>query len=93
MGKVVADGIAMHSQQLGEHVTLFDPVTQEQWFGIIRGGLDPTLVFANRINVQSMVMSFNDGFRMTMASIGLGIVMVLLLKKPPARAGAPSGAH
>jgi len=41
-----------------------------------------------------MVLSFNDGFRLTMLSIGLGLLTILLLKKPPARGGgAPSGAH
>jgi hypothetical protein len=40
-----------------------------------------------------MVLSFNDGFRLTMLSIGLGIVMVLILKKAKAAGGAPSGAH
>lgn len=92
MGKVVADGIATHSAQLGEHVTWFDPAAVEQWTQIARRGLDPALILSNRITSESMVLSFNDGFRLTMGSIGLGIVMVLLLKKPPARA-APTGAH
>ncbi len=93
MGKVVADGIAHHSAQLGEHVTWFDPAAVEQWTQIARAGLDPASILGHRITTEAMVMSFNDGFRMTMASIGLGIVMVLLLKKPPARGPAPSGAH
>ena len=78
--------------QLGEHVTWFDTVASEQWRGIIRAGLDPAATLAHRITTESMVLSFNDGFRMTMTSIGLGIIMVLILKKAQA-GGAPSGAH
>ncbi len=40
-----------------------------------------------------MVVSFEDGFRITMLAIGLGIFMVLLLKRAKAAPGAPSGAH
>ena len=42
---------------------------------------------------EAMVLSFEDGFRITMTVIGLGIVMVLLLKGPSGPGGAPSGAH
>jgi len=94
MGKVVADGIATHSAQLGSHVSIFDPITQEQWMNIARRGMDPAAMLAHRVTTESMVMSFNDGFRLTMLSIGLGLFTILLLKKPPARGGgAPSGAH
>jgi DHA2 family multidrug resistance protein len=93
MGKVVADGITRHSTQLGEHVTLFDPVASEQWRGIMRAGLDPVALLSHRISTEAMVLSFNDGFRLTMLSIGLGIVMVLLLKKAQAAGGAPGGGH
>ncbi len=92
MGKVVADGIATHSAQLGEHVTWFDPAAVEQWTQIARSGLDPAIVLSYRVTSESMVLSFNDGFRLTMISIGLGLVMIAILKK--ARRGpAPSGAH
>lgn len=93
MGKVVADGIATHSAQIGEHVSYLDPTTQEQWLQIMKRGFDPALILGNRITTESMVMSFNDGFRMTMGAIGLGIIMVLLLKRPVPAAAAPSGAH
>jgi DHA2 family multidrug resistance protein len=94
MGKVVADGITTHSSQIGSHVSFFDPITQDQWLNIARHGFDPAAILAHRITTEAMVLSFNDGFRLTMASIGLGLVTILLLKKPPARGGgAPSGAH
>ena len=93
MGKVVADGIAVHSTQIGQHVTQFDPAAVEQWAALTRAGFDPATMIAMRISRESMVLSFNDGFRLTMTAVGLGLIMVLLLKKAVAPAGAPSGAH
>ncbi len=92
MGKVVADGIATHSAQLGVHVSQFDTATQEQWAALVHRGLDPVAMLASRVTLQSMVMSFEDGFRLTTIAIGLGIVMVAVLKRPP-KAPAPAGAH
>jgi MFS transporter, DHA2 family, multidrug resistance protein len=92
MGKVVADGIAVHSSHLAEHVSTYDPVAQDQWAALTRLGLDPVAMLAGRVTRESMVLSFEGGFRITMTAIGLGILMVLLLKRASA-AGAPSGAH
>jgi MFS transporter, DHA2 family, multidrug resistance protein len=93
MGKVVADGIATHTAQIGVHVSQFDPTTQEQWSMLVHRGLDPVAMLAGRVQLQGMVMSFEDGFRLTTIAIGLGIVMVAVLKRPPKVGGAPSGAH
>ncbi|HEX8108967.1 MAG TPA: DHA2 family efflux MFS transporter permease subunit, partial [Kofleriaceae bacterium] len=76
MGKVVADGITTHSSQLGEHVTSYNPIAQAQWLAIARGGMDPPTMLAGRVLREAMVLSFEDGFRITMTAIGLGIVMV-----------------
>jgi len=92
MGKVVADGITTHSSQLGEHVTPYNPIAQAQWLAIARGGVDPPAMLAGRVLREAMVLSFEDGFRITMTAIGLGIVMVMLLKRP-GPVGAPGGAH
>ena len=93
MGKIVADGIADHTTQLAEHVSLYDPITQEQWFGIMRRGMDAAGTLMARVTREAMVLSFEDGFRITMTVIGLGRIMVLLLEKAAPAAGAPSGAH
>ncbi|MEO7735904.1 MAG: DHA2 family efflux MFS transporter permease subunit [Kofleriaceae bacterium] len=93
MGKIVADGIANHSVQLAEHISPYDPIAQDQWFGIMRRGMDAAGTLMGRVTREAMVLSFEDGFRITMVVIGLGIFMVMLLKKPAATAGAPSGAH
>jgi len=93
MGKIVADGIANHSAQLSEHISPYDPIAQEQWLGIMRRGMDAAGTLMGRVTREAMVLSFEDGFRITMIVIGLGIFMVMLLKKPSSAAGAPSGAH
>ncbi len=92
MGKLVADGIAHHSSQLAEHVSPYSPLTQDEWLGLTRRGIDAVSTLMGRVTREAMVLSFEDGFRMTMLAIGLGIVMVILLRRPSA-AGAPSGAH
>ncbi|HEU4728449.1 MAG TPA: DHA2 family efflux MFS transporter permease subunit [Kofleriaceae bacterium] len=93
MGKVVADGITTHSARLAEHVSAYNPIAQDGWLGILRRGMDPAATLAGRVAREAMVMSFEDGFRITMTSIGLGLLMVLLLKRARPAPGAPSGAH
>ena len=92
MGKVIADGIAQHGARLSEHVTMYDTAAQQQWMQLARQGFEPAMMIANRVTTQAMILSFNDGFKLTMAAIGLGLVMVLLLKRAKPT-GAPSGAH
>ncbi|HMG54685.1 MAG TPA: MFS transporter [Kofleriaceae bacterium] len=92
MGKIVADGISAHSLRLSEHVSAYNPIVQDRWLGIARTGMDPPGALMRLVMRESMVLSFEDGFRMTMLAIGLGIVMVMLLKRPAAH-GAPGGAH
>jgi len=94
MGKVVADGIATHSARLSEHISLYDPVVQEQWRDLMHRGMDPAANLMGRVTRQAMVLSFEDGFGITMVAIALGIVMVMLLKRPkPLRGAEPSAAH
>ncbi|HEX7838399.1 MAG TPA: DHA2 family efflux MFS transporter permease subunit [Kofleriaceae bacterium] len=92
MGKIVADGIATHSSRLAEHVSPYSPIAQERWLGILGSGMDPAGTLMGRVMREAMVMSFEDGFRITMTAISLGLLMVVLLKRPGAQAG-PSGAH
>jgi DHA2 family multidrug resistance protein len=93
MGKVVADGIATHSAQLAEHVSSYDPISQERWLAILRQGMDPAGTLMGQVMRQAMVLSFEDGFRITMLAIGLGIFMVMLLKRPRSAQAAPDGVH
>jgi DHA2 family multidrug resistance protein len=82
MGKIVADGIATHASRLAEHVSPYNPIVQERWIGILSSGMDPASTLQRRVIGESMVISFEDGFRMTMLAIGLGIFMVMMLKRP-----------
>ncbi|HET7505816.1 MAG TPA: DHA2 family efflux MFS transporter permease subunit [Kofleriaceae bacterium] len=93
MGKIVADGITTHSARLSEHISAQSPIAQDSWLAILRRGMDPAATLAGRVAREAMVMSFEDGFRITMTSIGLGLLMVMLLKRARAAPGAPSGAH
>jgi hypothetical protein len=93
MGKIIADGMATHSVQLAEHVTVYNSIAQEQWLGMVRRGIDPATMLVGRVVRESLVMSFEDGFRTTMLAIGLGIVMVMLIKRPTPGQGAGAGAH
>lgn len=93
MGKLVADGIVTHGSQLAEHVSPYNPIVQEAALGISRSGMSPAGTLMGRVMRESMVMSFEGGFRMTTLAIALGIVMVMLLKRPAPAGGAPSGAH
>ena len=93
MGKVVADGIVTHSAQIATHVTIYDPIVQERMAAIAHQGLPPEAVLGNLVTGQAMVMSFDDGFRLAMLAILFGLVLVFMLKRPQAGAGAPAGAH
>ena len=93
MGKVVADGIVVHSSRLAEHVSAYSPVAQESWLGITRRGMDAASTLMGRVTQQAMVMSFEDGFRLTMLTIGMGIVMIMLLKRTRPGQAAPADAH
>ncbi|HET9623455.1 MAG TPA: DHA2 family efflux MFS transporter permease subunit [Kofleriaceae bacterium] len=95
MGKVVADGIATHSSRLFEHITPYDTASQDQWLMLAHRGMSAAGVLFGKVTKEAMVMSFEDGFRLTMATIACGLIMIMLLKKPkPAPPGAePSGAH
>jgi DHA2 family multidrug resistance protein len=95
MGKVVADGIATHSSRLFEHVTPYDTPSQDQWLMMLHRGIDPALSLFGKVTAQAMVMSFEDGFRLTMTTIACGLFMIVLLKKlKPAPPGAePIDAH
>ncbi len=93
MGKVVADGIVIHSSRLAEHVSAYSPVAQESWLGITRRGMDAASTLMGRVTQQAMVMSFEDGFRLTMLTIGTGIVMVVLLKRTRPGQSVPADAH
>ena len=93
MGKVIADGMARHGARLAEHVSLYDPAVQEQLATYGKAGLPGEAVLQRKVQLQSMVLSFNTGFALTMVAIVTGLVMVVLLKRPKASAGDLVMAH
>jgi MFS transporter, DHA2 family, multidrug resistance protein len=93
MGKVVADGMVSHGAAIASHVTAYDPIVQERLTTLARGGLPPEAILDLKVRGQALVMSFEDGFRLAMVAILVGIALVLLLKRPRAGAAMPAGAH
>jgi hypothetical protein len=49
-------------------------------------------VLRGRVTTQAMVLSFANEFRWVVAALAVGVVLVLVLKKPGA-AGEAAGAH
>jgi MFS transporter, DHA2 family, multidrug resistance protein len=92
MGKVVADGMAEHGSNLAAHLTIYDPAVQDRLHDHARLGLPGEAVLHARTQVQALILSFEDGFRLAALAVGLGLVLVLLLRKPKG-GSAPAGAH
>jgi len=99
MGMLVSDDIKRFGSRLAEHVTVYDPLVQDQLRQL--GGNVGALTFQRdlvaesilqlKVTTQAMVLSFENGFRYTALAMACGFVLVLLLKKPAAT--DTSGAH
>ena len=93
MGKLVADGIVTHTANLSTHVTVYDPLVQQRLAMLTGRGLPAEAIMDLQVKTQAMVMSFEDGFRMTCVAIFLGVLLVAMLKRAKPGAGMPAGAH
>ena len=90
MGMLVSDDIKRFGSRLSEHVSLFDAPVQEQLRQIAgsvgaltyQRELVAESVLKLRVTTQAMVLSFENGFRYTALAMALGLVLILLLKKP-----------
>jgi DHA2 family multidrug resistance protein len=83
MGVVVSDGTKRHGAYLAEHVSVHDQATQETAAGLrALGAPSPEAILKLKVDLQALVLSFSDGFRLTSALILVGLVLVLLLRKP-----------
>ncbi|HEX3764893.1 MAG TPA: DHA2 family efflux MFS transporter permease subunit [Kofleriaceae bacterium] len=91
MGKVVVDGVVAHGAALAPHVTVYDPAVQDRVWQLAHRGAPATAVIARQLQGQALVMSFEDGFRLAMVAILIGLALVLVLKR--ARGPVPVGAH
>ena len=100
MGMQVSDDIKRFGSYLSENVTVYNPLVQEQLrnaagsLGALtyQRDLVGESVLKLKVTTQAMVLSFENGFRWTALAMALGVVLVLLLKKPAAAADV-SGAH
>jgi MFS transporter, DHA2 family, multidrug resistance protein len=92
MGKVVADGVVTHGSHIASHVTVYDPIVAERIATLTHAGLPAPAVLAGQVQGQALVMSFDDGFRLAMVAILVGLALVVMLKRPKS-GEAPAGAH
>jgi DHA2 family multidrug resistance protein len=93
MGKVVADGVVSHGTYIAQHVTIYDPAVQDRIAQLTQAGVPADASLANTVGNQALVMSFDDGFRLAMIAILVGLALVFMLRKPRGVAAAPAGAH
>jgi DHA2 family multidrug resistance protein len=89
MGKVVADGVVRHTSYLSQHLSAYDPMVQERVVQLQHAGMPPEAVLSRTVSTQALVMSFEDGFRLAMIAILLGLVLVFFLKRPKNTAPPP----
>ncbi len=90
MGMLVTDGTRVHAAHLAEHVTPYDPNTQQQvallTHTVGAGTVDPTrtahAILQLRVVNESMVRAFTDAFAMVSAVIACSALLVFLLRKP-----------
>ena len=88
-GHALDNGSKIHASQIGEAVNAYNPIAQEQ-LAALKGAVatlpDPTQsatsILALRVQLQSLIMSFNDGFLMVAALFAAGILLVLFLDRP-----------
>ncbi|HVU04423.1 MAG TPA: DHA2 family efflux MFS transporter permease subunit [Polyangiaceae bacterium] len=100
MGMLVADDMKRYGSYLSESVNLQNPLVQEQLRQISYGVGSQTFqrdlvaesILKLRVTTQAMVLSFENGFRWTALVMSLGVVLVLVLRKPSGGAEV-SGAH
>lgn len=100
MGMLVSDDIKRYGSYLSEQVTAFNPLAQEQLRQVagnvgaltFQKDLVGESVLRLRVTQQAMVLSFDAGFRWVALAMGLGLVLIVLLKKPKAGVEV-QGAH
>ena len=83
----------VHHERLGEHVTVFDPVTVKT-LGDLGGSGEAVAMINQSITQQAYQMSFNEVFHV-LGWIFLSLIAIVWLAKPPfePKAGMASGGH
>jgi DHA2 family multidrug resistance protein len=100
MGMLISDDMKRYGSYLSERVSSYDPLTQEQ-LGQIAGRVGALTyqrelvaesILRARVTMQAMVLSFANEFRWVVAALALGVLLVLVLKRPSGPVEA-TGAH
>jgi DHA2 family multidrug resistance protein len=100
MGMLVTNDIKRFGSYLSENVYASNPITQER-IAVLSSSLGSQTVQRElvaesvlklRVTTQAMVQSFENGFRWTALAMSLGLILILLLKRPES-AVAVEGAH
>lgn len=100
MGMLVTNDIKRFGSYLSENVYASNPLVQER-IQVLAGSLGSQTaqrdlvaetVLKLRVTTQAMVQSFENGFRWTALAMSLGLVLIVLLKRPASGASV-QGAH
>jgi DHA2 family multidrug resistance protein len=100
MGMLVTNDIKRFGSYLSENIYASNPLTQER-IAVLSSSLGSQTVQRElvaesvlklRVTTQAMVQSFENGFRWTALAMSLGLILILLLKRPES-AVAVEGAH
>jgi DHA2 family multidrug resistance protein len=100
VGTLVSNGTKRHVAQISEHVSTYSQATQEQLAAVRQGvgaqtytrDLVGEAVLQLRVTKEGLVLAFSDGFRFVAVAMLVGLVLVLLLKKPKGDVDV-AGAH
>ncbi len=100
MGLLLDRRAALHSAHLTDRLDAFNPMMTAQLRQLgalfVGHGVDTRTgalaVVASRVNTQSLVQSFNDGFLLAAAMFAVGMVFVFVIRKP-VNAAPVAGAH
>ncbi|HXK16970.1 MAG TPA: hypothetical protein VNG33_04180, partial [Polyangiaceae bacterium] len=90
MGMLVTNDIKRFGSYIGENVYASNPLVQER-IAVLSSSLGSQTsqrdlvaetVLKLRVTTQAMVQSFENGFRWTALAMSLGLILILLLKRP-----------
>ena len=90
MGMLVTNDIKRFGSYLGENLYASNPLTQER-VALLSGSLGSQTaqrdlvaesVLKLKVTTQAMVQSFENGFRWTALAMSLGLILILILKRP-----------
>jgi DHA2 family multidrug resistance protein len=96
MGMLVSDDMKRFGSYLSEHINPYNPLVQEQLrqsamtvgSQTFQRDLVAESLLKLKVANQAMVLSFENGFRWTALAMALGVLLVLLLKRPQGGAAA-----